>query len=180
MVEKLGVQRTPGANPEMYKSDDYSAHLKGENRTMEQREREEAGELPRFTHWSCSSWKYPVCADEVQYQYDMTICCAFVERKEHTEKGGDPAVQSVMGFKATWVRSLVCLFGVIIGIVKVCLQPCIIYLATHWQGPSPSGVLLVQLKLIVCASVFSMFCLVSVYAQTMYDLLCLVFPNCTS
>ncbi len=50
MVEKLGVQRTPAANPEMYKSDDYSAHLKGENRTMQQRERNEAGELPRFTH----------------------------------------------------------------------------------------------------------------------------------
>ncbi|DBB08957.1 TPA: hypothetical protein ACH3X3_007592 [Trebouxia sp. C0006] len=65
MVDKLGVQRTPGANPEMYKSDDYSAHLKGENRTMEQREREEA------------------------------------ESKEHTEKGGDPAVESAMGFKAT-------------------------------------------------------------------------------
>ncbi|DBA97138.1 TPA: hypothetical protein ACH3X1_014906 [Trebouxia sp. C0004] len=64
MVEKLGVQRTPAANPEMYQSDDYSAHLKGENRTMEQREREEA------------------------------------EVKEHTEKGGDPAVQ-VIGFKAT-------------------------------------------------------------------------------
>ncbi|DBA70395.1 TPA: hypothetical protein ACH3X2_011810 [Trebouxia sp. C0005] len=65
MVEKVGVQRTPGANPEMYKSDDYSAHLKGENRTMEQRERDEA------------------------------------EEKVHAEKGGDPAVQSVMGFKAT-------------------------------------------------------------------------------
>ncbi len=50
MVEKIGVQRTPGANPENYKSDDYSAHLKGENRTMEQREREEAGELPSFIH----------------------------------------------------------------------------------------------------------------------------------
>ena len=45
MVEKFGVQRTPTANPEMYKSDDYSAHLKGENRTMEQRERDEAGKL---------------------------------------------------------------------------------------------------------------------------------------
>lgn len=31
MVEKIGVQRTPGANPEMYKSDDYSVHLKGDN-----------------------------------------------------------------------------------------------------------------------------------------------------
>lgn len=31
MVEKIGVQRTPGANPEMYNSDDYSAHLKGDN-----------------------------------------------------------------------------------------------------------------------------------------------------
>ena len=50
MVEKIGVQRTPAANPEMYKSDDYSANLKGENRTMQQRERDEAGELPRFTH----------------------------------------------------------------------------------------------------------------------------------
>jgi hypothetical protein len=33
------------------------------------------------------------------------ICCAkcraFVESKEHTEKGGDPAVESAMGFKAT-------------------------------------------------------------------------------
>lgn len=65
MVEKLGVQRTPGANPEMYKSDDYSAHLKGENRTMEQREREEAGELPKFTTWSCRPWKCPVCVAEV-------------------------------------------------------------------------------------------------------------------
>ena len=44
LVEKVGVQRTPTANPEMYKSDDYSAHLKGDNRTMAQRERNEAGE----------------------------------------------------------------------------------------------------------------------------------------
>jgi len=43
LVEKIGVQRTPAANPEMYKSDDYSAHLKGDNRTVMQREREQAG-----------------------------------------------------------------------------------------------------------------------------------------
>ena len=46
LVEKVGIQRTPAANPEMYKSDDYSAHLKGEHRTMAQRERDEAGEHP--------------------------------------------------------------------------------------------------------------------------------------
>lgn len=44
MVEKLGVQRTPGANPEMYKSDDYSVHLKGDNQTPMQQEREAAGQ----------------------------------------------------------------------------------------------------------------------------------------
>ena len=53
LVEKIGVQRTPGANPEMYKTDDYSAHLKGDNsvhnpdsnqETVGQREREFAGE----------------------------------------------------------------------------------------------------------------------------------------
>lgn len=36
LVEKIGVQRTPAANPEMYKSDDYSVHLKGDNSTGEQ------------------------------------------------------------------------------------------------------------------------------------------------
>ena len=45
LVEKIGVQRTPTANPEMYKTDDYSAHLKGDNRTIMQREREEAGKI---------------------------------------------------------------------------------------------------------------------------------------
>ncbi|KAL3149397.1 hypothetical protein ABBQ32_002193 [Trebouxia sp. C0010 RCD-2024] len=65
MVEKLGVQRTPGANPEMYKSDDYSVHLKGNNQTPKQQEREIA------------------------------------EQKTHNEQGGDPAVQSIMDFKAT-------------------------------------------------------------------------------
>ena len=43
LVEKIGVQRTPAANPEMYKSDDYSVHLKGHNRTEQQAEREIAG-----------------------------------------------------------------------------------------------------------------------------------------
>jgi len=43
-VEKIGVQRTPGANPEMYKSDDYSVHLKGDNQTPMQQEREVAGQ----------------------------------------------------------------------------------------------------------------------------------------
>lgn len=42
MVEKLGVRRTPHANPEMYKSDDYSVHLKGDNQTPMQQEREAA------------------------------------------------------------------------------------------------------------------------------------------
>ena len=31
----------------------------------------------------------------------MTKCCAYVESMERTEKGGDPAVQSALGFKAT-------------------------------------------------------------------------------
>ena len=44
LVEKIGVQRTPGANPEMYKSDDYSVHLKGDNQTPMQEEREVAGQ----------------------------------------------------------------------------------------------------------------------------------------
>lgn len=65
MVEKLGVQRTPGANPEMYKSDDYSVHLKGDNQTPMQQEREAA------------------------------------EQKTNTEQGGNPAVQSILDFKAT-------------------------------------------------------------------------------
>ena len=41
----------------------------------------------------------PYVAHEVQY--DIIICCAFVESKEHTKQGGDPAVESVMGYKAT-------------------------------------------------------------------------------
>ena len=50
LVEKVGVQRTPAANPEMYKSDDYSAHLKGDNRTVMQRDNETAGRFfPYFT-----------------------------------------------------------------------------------------------------------------------------------
>ena len=48
MVEKVGVQRTPGANPENYKTDDYSTHLKGENSTHGQMERVEAGGVTWF------------------------------------------------------------------------------------------------------------------------------------
>lgn len=40
LVDKIGVQRTPNANPEDYKSEDYSAHLKGSNKTMMEREEE--------------------------------------------------------------------------------------------------------------------------------------------
>lgn len=63
LVEKVGVQRTPGANPEMYKSDDYSAHLKGDNsvhkkdstqETLGQKTPDFAGELCLPPH--CKSW----------------------------------------------------------------------------------------------------------------------------
>ena len=54
LVEKLGVQRTPHANPESYSTGEYSQHLKGDNsvhkkesnqETPGQRERELAGEF---------------------------------------------------------------------------------------------------------------------------------------
>ncbi len=76
-------------------------------------------------------------------------------------------------------------FGVFTGIVKVWLRPFMtcskLIGRDSAQGPSPFSVLQVQLELDVCTSMFSMFCLVSVYAQAMYDLLCLVvFSSCTS
>ena len=45
LVEKIGVQRTPAANPEMYKSDDYSVHLKGTNKTEAQDKHDQAGKM---------------------------------------------------------------------------------------------------------------------------------------
>ena len=65
LVEKIGVQRTPGANPEMYKSDDYSVHLKGDNQTPGQKEREIAGgsrlrgqDMPSRKHSSMLAAQY--------------------------------------------------------------------------------------------------------------------------
>ena len=43
LVEKIGVQRTPAANPEMYKTDDYSVHLKGSNKSEAEAAHDKAG-----------------------------------------------------------------------------------------------------------------------------------------
>lgn len=54
LVDKVGVQRTPHANPENYSTGEYSEHIKGDNsvhkresnqETPGQRERELAGEI---------------------------------------------------------------------------------------------------------------------------------------
>lgn len=61
MVEKLGVRRTPHANPEMYKSDDYSVHLKGDNQTPMQQEREAAGQTRLRARAQLLPYNYACC-----------------------------------------------------------------------------------------------------------------------